>query len=58
MKHYSLDRWVDFARGVIGDRERAAMQSHLDEGCPICQEAVALWKRVRCFEDLIPVWEP
>lgn len=46
MKHYSLEKWADFVRGVIDERERAAMHSHLEEGCTMCQEALVLWKRV------------
>jgi hypothetical protein len=46
MKHYSLEKWADFARGVIDEQERAAMQCHLEDGCRMCREALSLWKRV------------
>jgi hypothetical protein len=36
MKHYETERWVDFARGLSGDAERAAMQAHLAAGCRQC----------------------
>jgi len=46
MDHYSMENWVDFARGVIGAREKTAMQSHLDTGCKKCSKALKLWKHV------------
>jgi len=36
MKHYETERWVDFARGLSGDTERAAMEAHLAAGCKQC----------------------
>jgi len=48
MEHYSLEKWADFARQVIGERERAEMQSHLDNnGCRKCSKLLGLWKRVQ-----------
>jgi hypothetical protein len=46
MKHYSLEKWVDFARNVIGKKERVAMQSHLEDGCKQCSTTLRLWQRV------------
>src|SRR3984957_13970918 len=46
MDHYSMENWVDFARGVIGVRETTAVQSHLDTGCKKCSKARKLWKHV------------
>jgi hypothetical protein len=46
MDHYSMEKWVDFARGVVGAREKTAMQSHLDTGCKQCSKALNLWKHV------------
>ncbi|HXO88457.1 MAG TPA: hypothetical protein VN885_07380 [Candidatus Acidoferrales bacterium] len=46
MDHYSMENWVDFARGVVGAREKTAMQSHLDTGCKQCSKALNLWKHV------------
>jgi hypothetical protein len=46
MKHYSLEQWVDFARDVVSDKERVAMQAHLDEGCKECSKSAGLLKRV------------
>jgi hypothetical protein len=46
MKHYSLEQWVDFARDVMKDKERVAMQAHLDEGCKECSQSAGLLQRV------------
>jgi hypothetical protein len=46
MKHYSLEQWVDFARDVAKDKERVAMQAHLDEGCEECSKSADLLRRV------------
>ncbi len=36
MKHYAIDQWVDFNRGVVGGEQAAAMSAHLQAGCPDC----------------------
>jgi hypothetical protein len=46
MDHYSMENWVDFARGVTGERDKTAMQSHLDTGCKKCLKALKLWQHV------------
>ncbi len=46
MKHYTLQEWVDFARGVLPPERRGAMQRHLDAPCRQCQEAAGLWQSV------------
>jgi hypothetical protein len=46
MDHYSMENWVDFARGVVGAQEKTAMQSHLDTGCKQCSKALNLWQQV------------
>ncbi len=46
MEHYSLEKWADFARQVIGEQERAEMQSHLEnDGCTKCSKVLGLWQR-------------
>jgi len=37
MKHYAIDQWVDFSRGLSG-AEEAQMRAHLESGCPTCRE--------------------
>jgi hypothetical protein len=46
MQHYTLQEWVDFARGVLPPGLRSAMQRHLDSPCRQCREAAALWQTV------------
>jgi hypothetical protein len=46
MGHYSMEKWVDFVRNVIGERERGAMQSHLEDGCKECSMVLRLWQHV------------
>ncbi len=46
MEHYSMEKWIDFARSVVGAQERVAMQSHLEAGCKRCSKVLGLWQRV------------
>lgn len=45
MRHFSMEQWIDFARNVVGPRERAEMESHLSDGCKQCSKTLRLWKR-------------
>lgn len=47
MKHFMIEQWADFARGVVEGKDKAMMQRHLDEGCKACQKEVSLWQRVK-----------
>jgi hypothetical protein len=38
MKHYAIDQWADFTRGLIACEERTQMQAHLQSGCQKCRE--------------------
>ncbi|MEO8591907.1 MAG: hypothetical protein ABI759_01170 [Candidatus Solibacter sp.] len=38
MKHYAIDQWADFTRGLLPDAVRAEMQQHQATGCPTCRE--------------------
>ena len=38
MKHYTIDRWVDFTRGLLTREQRALMQDHLHAGCQKCRQ--------------------
>jgi hypothetical protein len=46
MKHYTIQEWIDFARGALASELRSPMQRHLDSPCHQCQDAVALWQTV------------
>ena len=41
MKHYAIDQWADFTRGLAADGEQTRMQEHLDGGCEKCR---LLWQ--------------
>lgn len=38
MRHYGIEEWVDFARGLTPKAEKAVMRGHLSAGCSECQE--------------------
>jgi hypothetical protein len=38
MKHYAIDQWADFTRGLLVGEERTQMQAHLRSGCPKCRD--------------------
>jgi hypothetical protein len=46
MKHSSLEKWADFARGVVGQEEKNAMQNHLETGCKECAKVFSTWRRI------------
>jgi hypothetical protein len=46
MKHFSLEKWADFARDVAGQVEKNAMQNHLECGCKECAKLYSTWKRI------------
>jgi hypothetical protein len=37
MKHYAIDQWADFSRGLLADGEQAQMQAHFEGGCQKCR---------------------
>jgi hypothetical protein len=47
MRHYSLEKWVDFARNVIGEGQKQEMQSHLQTGCTTCSQELSMWQRLQ-----------
>lgn len=47
MAHFTLDKWADFARNTLKEKDKQAMQGHLETGCKPCAEALKLWIRVR-----------
>ena len=47
MRHYSLEKWVDFARNVIGEDEKVAMQNHLETGCTWCSQELGMWQHLQ-----------
>src|SRR5580698_6207556 len=47
MPHYSLEKWVDFARNVVREDEKVEMQSHLETGCAQCSKELGMWQRLQ-----------
>ena len=41
MKHYDITQWTDFARGLVGQSERAAMEAHTTR-CRACARRARL----------------
>ncbi len=47
MKHYSTEEWIDFVTGTKTLPARQEMQKHLDTGCKLCSQTVAIWEKVK-----------
>jgi len=47
MKHFTTEKWIDFANQVVATNEKVLMEKHLEQGCKRCMETVSLWQRVR-----------
>ena len=58
MQHFSSEKWADFARNVLEEKEKATMQGHLGTGCVQCSEALAAWVRVRDIAARERVYQP
>jgi hypothetical protein len=58
MRHFSLEKWVDFARNVIREDEKAKMQSHLQSGCTECLRELNLWRRLQQTAQRESAYEP
>src|ERR1700680_2068457 len=49
MKHFSMQDWIDFARGVQKGEMTMAMQRHLDEECAKCFKNLEIWRHIVKF---------
>src|SRR4029077_5638462 len=58
MRHFTLEEWADFARGVVEGERRTAMHSHLDTGCKSCGAVLSLWQRVHDIARRELAYEP
>jgi hypothetical protein len=58
MKHYALEKWVDFARNVIREDEKAEMQNHLNTGCTECSRELNMWQRLHQVAQRESAYEP
>jgi len=52
MKHFTMEKWIDFVNKVMTASEKEAMGRHLEQGCKRCVETVSLWQRVRKSADV------
>jgi hypothetical protein len=55
MKHYAIDQWADFTRGLKAGAELAEMQAHLESGCAKCRELSEFTTRLRVTCDRLAV---
>ena len=58
MRHYSLEKWIDFARNVIREDEKVKMQSHLETGCAQCSKELGMWQRLQQVARREPAYTP
>ena len=58
MRHFTLEEWADFARGVVEGERRTAMHTHLDSGCKSCGAVLSLWHRVHNIARRELTYEP
>jgi len=58
MRHFTLEEWADFARGLVEGEQRTAMHSHLDSGCKSCGAVLSLWQRVHGIARRELAYEP
>jgi len=58
MKHFNMQEWVDFVRGVISEEQSSTMQKHLDDGCSDCHKLLETWKHVLECADRERFYQP
>ena len=58
MPHFSLEEWVDLARGAADTKKRTAMRNHLDAGCTSCASMLNFWQRVHGIAQREKAFEP
>jgi hypothetical protein len=46
MKHFDIEQWADFSRGVASEADRSSMERHLASGCTRCNRIVHLLRGV------------
>jgi hypothetical protein len=58
MEHFSIDQWIDFARGIVPQEQTASMQEHLDRGCIRCVKTLEAWRQIVNFPNREKNFEP
>jgi hypothetical protein len=51
-RHYEIDRWVDFARGLAPLKQAASMSSHAGD-CPRCRELMNFCAKLAATAQMI-----
>ena len=46
MNHFNIWQWADYARGLSGEIDRAAMDAHLSSGCARCARTANTFRSV------------
>ncbi len=47
MKHYGIEQWADFVRGLSDFNEHSRMAAHLGSGCGNCRQLAEFTKKVQ-----------
>ena len=57
MKHYGIEQWADFTRGLSGLNEHHEMTAHLASGCENCRELAEFTKKLQVTCNSLAVQE-
>jgi hypothetical protein len=58
MEHFSIDEWIDFARGIDCKEKSVKMREHLDQGCTKCSKTLETWRHIVNFANHERSFEP
>ncbi len=58
MEHFSIDEWIDFARGIDKKEKTIEMRTHLDRGCARCSKTLETWRQIVDFANQQKNCEP
>lgn len=58
MEHFSIDEWIDFARGVDRKEKTEKMREHLNHGCAKCSQTLEKWRHIVDFANQERNFEP
>jgi hypothetical protein len=58
VKHYAIEKWIDFVRGIVHEPERKEMEKHLKTDCASCNRQVTLLRAIAQTSKEIDVPEP
>jgi hypothetical protein len=58
MAHFTLEKWSDFARNALKEKDKEEMHDHLDTGCKRCADALKLWTHVRDVTSRAGAYQP